>query len=89
MSMIARSFTSTPFRRTMQLARGGGHAEGYNQPTGYPFSEKALLPLVLNDILAGAKRLKEDWEPLFFYGFMDSMVLGSTVIYYKPDTEYG
>ncbi|KAG0089564.1 hypothetical protein BGZ93_006632 [Podila epicladia] len=78
MSMIVRSFTRTPFRKTVQLARGGGHAEGYNQPTGYLFGEKPLP--------AGTKRVKEDWEPWFFYGFMGSMVFGTVVIYYKPDT---
>ncbi|KAF9337735.1 hypothetical protein BG006_003094 [Podila minutissima] len=78
MSMFARSFTRTPFRKTVQLLRGSGHAEGYNQPTGYLFGEKPLP--------AGAKRVKEDWESLFFYGFMGSMVLGTAVIYYKPDT---
>ncbi|KAI9242165.1 MAG: hypothetical protein BYD32DRAFT_457208 [Podila humilis] len=71
MSMIDRSFACTFFRSTVQLARGGGHAQGYNQSTGYFFGEK---------------RVKEDWEPLFIYGFMGSMVFGTAVIYYKPDT---
>ncbi|KAF9217830.1 hypothetical protein BGZ59_009803 [Podila verticillata] len=41
MSMIDRSFACTFFRSTVQLARGGGHAQGYNQSTGYFFGEKA------------------------------------------------
>ncbi|KAF9313225.1 hypothetical protein BG003_005487 [Podila horticola] len=79
MSAITRSFTRSAFRNpSIQLRRGGGHAEGYNQPTGYLFGEKPLP--------AGTKRVKEDWESLFFYGFMGSMVFGTAVIYYKPDT---
>ncbi|KAG0369214.1 ESSS subunit of NADH:ubiquinone oxidoreductase-domain-containing protein [Gamsiella multidivaricata] len=77
-SAIIRSFTRTPFRRAVQLRRGGGHAEGYNQPTGYLFGEKPLPP--------GAKRVKEDWEGIFLYGFMGSMAAGAALIYYKPDT---
>jgi len=38
---MIRSFARTPLRTAaMQLRRGGGHAEGYNQPTGYLFGEK-------------------------------------------------
>jgi hypothetical protein len=42
MSAIARTFTRTPFRRAIQIRRGGHH-EGYNQPTGYLFGEKVLI----------------------------------------------
>ncbi|KAF9189483.1 hypothetical protein BGZ51_009518 [Haplosporangium sp. Z 767] len=77
-SVLARSFTRTPFRRAIQLSRGGGQAEGYNQPTGYLFGEKPLAP--------GAKRVKEDWENLYLYGFFGSMVFGTAVVYYRPDT---
>ncbi|KAI1313073.1 hypothetical protein EDD11_002710 [Mortierella claussenii] len=78
MSAIIRSFTRTPFRNAVQLRRGGGHHEGYNQPTGYLFGEKPLAP--------GTKRVKEDWENLFFYGFFGCMAFGAAVLYYKPDT---
>ncbi|KAF9956607.1 hypothetical protein BGZ65_002562 [Modicella reniformis] len=77
-SAIVRSFTRTPLRRAVQLRRGGGHSEGYNQPTGYLFGEKPLPP--------GTKRVKEDWENMYIYGFMGSMVVGTAIVYYKPDT---
>ncbi|KAF8932004.1 Ndufb11, NADH dehydrogenase 1 beta subcomplex subunit [Dissophora ornata] len=77
-SAMIRSFARTPFRRAVQLRRGGGHAEGYNQPTGYLFGEKPLP--------AGTKRVKEDWENIFMYGLMGSMVFGTALVYYKPDT---
>ncbi|KAF9932459.1 hypothetical protein FBU30_008162 [Linnemannia zychae] len=77
MSAIARAFTRTPIRRAIQLRRGGHH-EGYNQPTGYLFGEKPLAP--------GAKRVKEDWEPLMYYGFFGAMAVATVVMYYKPDT---
>ncbi|KAF9910747.1 hypothetical protein BX616_010791 [Lobosporangium transversale] len=77
-STLIRSFTRAPLRSVAQLRRGGGH-EGYNLPTGYLFNEKPL-PL-------GTKRVKEDWENLYFYGFMGSMVLGTVLVYYKPDTK--
>ncbi|KAF9576327.1 hypothetical protein EC968_009301 [Mortierella alpina] len=76
-SVIIRSLTRTPFRRAVQLRRGG-HGEGYNQPTGYLFGEKPLAP--------GTKRVKEDWENLFVFGFGGAMVLGTVLMYYKPDT---
>ncbi|KAF9170738.1 hypothetical protein BGX21_001612 [Mortierella sp. AD011] len=76
-SPIIRSFTRTPFRAAAQLRRGGGH-EGYNLPTGYLFGEKPLAP--------GAKRVKGDWENMFLYGFGGSMVFGTALVYYKPDT---
>ncbi|KAG0335198.1 hypothetical protein BG000_007722 [Podila horticola] len=44
MSAITRSFTRSAFRNpSIQLRRGGGHAEGYNQPTGYLFGEKVHI----------------------------------------------
>ncbi|KAG0223436.1 ESSS subunit of NADH:ubiquinone oxidoreductase-domain-containing protein [Mortierella sp. GBAus27b] len=77
-SAIIRSFTRTPFRAAAQLRRGGGSSEGYNLPTGYLFGEKPLPP--------GVKRVKEDWENLYFYGFFGSMIAGTVFMYYKPDT---
>ncbi|KAF9585803.1 hypothetical protein BGW38_000655 [Lunasporangiospora selenospora] len=77
-SILARSFVRAPLRSVAQLRRGGGGHEGYNLPTGYLFGEKPLAP--------GAKRVKGDWEGLWFYGFFGSMVFGTAIIYYKPDT---
>ncbi|KAK3811979.1 MAG: Ndufb11, NADH dehydrogenase 1 beta subcomplex subunit [Benniella sp.] len=77
-STIVRSFTRTPFRKAVQLRRGGGGHEGYNLPTGYLFGEKPLAP--------GAKRVKEDWEGMYIWGFMGSMAVGTAFLYYKPDT---
>ncbi|KAI8594765.1 ESSS subunit of NADH:ubiquinone oxidoreductase, partial [Dissophora ornata] len=34
----------------------------------------------------GTKRVKEDWENLFFFGMVGSMVFGAALVYYKPDT---
>ncbi|KAF9431868.1 hypothetical protein BGZ76_011589 [Entomortierella beljakovae] len=78
MSAIIRSFTRTPLRSAVQLRRGGGGHEGYNLPTGYLFGEKPLP--------AGTKRVKEDWENLWMYGFGGCMVFGTIAVYYKPDT---
>ncbi|GJJ69867.1 hypothetical protein EMPS_02216 [Entomortierella parvispora] len=77
-SVMIRSFARTPLRNAALQLRRGGHAEGYNQPTGYLFGEKPLP--------AGTKRVKEDWENLFFYGFFGAMAVGGVLVYYKPDT---
>ncbi|KAG0314751.1 hypothetical protein BGZ99_007871 [Dissophora globulifera] len=77
-SAMIRSFTRTPFRNAIQLRRGGGGHEGYNLPTGYIFGEKPLA--------AGSKRVKDDWENMFLYGFLGSMAFGTVLVYYKPDT---
>ncbi|KAF9392152.1 hypothetical protein CPB97_003797 [Podila verticillata] len=49
-------------------------------------SSPRSLSLIHQPLSAGAKRVKEDWKSLFFYGFMGSMVFGTAVIYYKPNT---
>jgi hypothetical protein len=36
----------------------------------------------------GQKRVKEDWENIYYYGFGGGMLLGAVLIYYKPDTRY-
>ncbi|KAG0244548.1 hypothetical protein BGW41_007311 [Actinomortierella wolfii] len=77
MSLLARSLTRAPLRRTPLLARAGGHQE-YNLPTGYLFGEKPLP--------AGAQRVKEDWESMYVWGFFGSMAFATALIYYKPDT---
>lgn len=38
------------------------------------------------DVNAGQKRVKEDWENIYYYGFGGGMLLGAVLIYYKPDT---
>jgi hypothetical protein len=35
---------------------------------------------------AGQKRVKEDWENLYYYGFFGGMILAGFVLVYKPDT---
>lgn len=51
-------------------------------------SSPRSLSLIHQPLSAGAKRVKEDWKSLFFYGFMGSMVFGTAVIYYKPNTKH-
>ncbi|KDN52981.1 hypothetical protein K437DRAFT_253632 [Tilletiaria anomala UBC 951] len=58
-----------------RFASGGG---GYNPPTGRLFNEKPLPP--------GQKREKEGWESLWTYGMWGSIVFGTVLYMYKPDT---
>ncbi|GAA6058982.1 hypothetical protein JCM10212_001692 [Sporobolomyces blumeae] len=62
-----------PFQR--RAASGGVH---FNEPTGYLFGEKPPAK--------GQKRVREDWESIYYWGMFGGMALGGVLIYYKPDT---
>jgi len=53
-------------------------APHYNEPTGYLFAEKPPAP--------GQKRVKEDWENIWYFGMFGSIGLATVLLYYKPDT---
>ncbi|KAH9022970.1 ESSS subunit of NADH:ubiquinone oxidoreductase [Lactarius pseudohatsudake] len=77
--------STTPLR-TLRTRAGGvtskrfaSHgAPHYNEPTGYLFSEKPPAP--------GQKRVKEDWENIWYFGMFGSLGLAGVLLYYKPDT---
>jgi len=50
----------------------------YNEPTGWLFGEKPPPP--------GQKRLKEDWENIWYVGMFGTMAVATVLLYYKPDT---
>ncbi|CAB4384874.1 unnamed protein product [Rhizophagus irregularis] len=62
----------------VQLRRASGHEPQYNEPGGYLFGERPLPP--------GQKRVKEDWENIWIYGMGGSLLLGTIIAIYKPDT---
>ncbi|KAN0066490.1 hypothetical protein ACQY0O_000584 [Thecaphora frezii] len=74
---IARSSTpkNAPFIQT-RLASGGGAS--YNQPTGRLFGEKPLPK--------GQKRVKEDWETIYYFGMFGTLAFGGLIYAFKPDT---
>ncbi|GAA5913292.1 hypothetical protein JCM6882_000056 [Rhodosporidiobolus microsporus] len=74
-STLARPSPSPSLSTVQQRFASGVH---YNEPTGRLFGEKAPAP--------GKKRVKEDWENIYYYGFGGGMLLGAVLIYYKPDT---
>ncbi|KAF4622897.1 hypothetical protein D9613_001868 [Agrocybe pediades] len=53
-------------------------APQYNEPTGWLFGEKPPPP--------GQKRVKEDWENVWYIGMFGSMAFAAVMLYYKPDT---
>ncbi|XP_006454394.1 Ndufb11 subunit of NADH dehydrogenase 1 beta subcomplex [Agaricus bisporus var. bisporus H97] len=53
-------------------------APQYNEPSGYLFGEKPPPP--------GQKRVKEDWENIWYWGMFGSMAFAAVMLYYKPDT---
>ncbi|KAG5722311.1 hypothetical protein E4T56_gene4808 [Termitomyces sp. T112] len=53
-------------------------APPYNEPSGYLFGEKPPPP--------GQKRVKEDWENIWYIGMYGSMLFAAVMLYYKPDT---
>lgn len=34
----------------------------------------------------GQKRVKEDWENIYYWGMGGGMALAAVLLYYKPDT---
>ncbi|PFH54540.1 hypothetical protein AMATHDRAFT_135062 [Amanita thiersii Skay4041] len=77
---------STSSLRALRLAapraRGARYASHdaphFNEPSGWLFGEKPLPP--------GQKRVKEDWENIWYIGMFGSMAFAALMLYYKPDT---
>ncbi|KAH9445748.1 hypothetical protein MJO28_012390 [Puccinia striiformis f. sp. tritici] len=57
--------------------RFGSDAPHYNQPSGWLFGEKPLKP--------GEKRVREDWELIWYIGFWGTTFVGIMMQVYKPD----
>ncbi|PPQ64432.1 hypothetical protein CVT26_002139 [Gymnopilus dilepis] len=76
-STLARGLRLSSSR--LQCKRFASHeAPHYNEPTGYLFGEKPPPP--------GQKRVKEDWENVWYIGMFGTMAFASVMLYYKPDT---
>ncbi|KAH8556097.1 ESSS subunit of NADH:ubiquinone oxidoreductase [Umbelopsis sp. PMI_123] len=78
MSMFARAFARSSAFKRAAIRRGGHGPASYNEPGGYLFNEKPLAP--------GQKRIKEDWESIYYWGMGGGFALISALLYYKPDT---
>lgn len=37
---------------------------------------------------SGQKRVKEDWENIYYWGMGGGMAIAAVLLYYKPDTSY-
>merc|ERR1711974_26058 len=74
-TLARTAIRSTKTLTQSRLASGGAH---FNEPTGYLFGEKPPAP--------GKKRVREDWEAIYYWGMFGGMALGGVLIYYKPDT---
>jgi len=62
-----------------QTKRYASHeAPQYNEPSGWLFGEKPPPP--------GQKRVKEDWENVWYLGMFGTMAFAGVMLYYKPDT---
>ncbi|RXW19866.1 hypothetical protein EST38_g5965 [Candolleomyces aberdarensis] len=75
------SSASRVLRRTALRSNGrrfASHGEHYNEPSGWMFGEKPLPP--------GQKRVKEDWENVWYIGMIGGMGFAGLMLYYKPDT---
>ncbi|KAK9679260.1 hypothetical protein K7432_016345 [Basidiobolus ranarum] len=81
MSAISRCFLRSPLRNNVRarLTRGG-HGPQYNEPGGYLFNEKPLA--------AGQKRVKEDWEDIWYFGMYGGFLFAAVGLYYKPDSSF-
>ncbi|CAG8718042.1 2666_t:CDS:2, partial [Acaulospora morrowiae] len=83
-SIIKTSCTSRQFFKLQRRNASGGHGDHghhepeWNEPSGYLFGEKPLPP--------GQKRVKEDWENIWYFGMGGCLLLGIVIAIYKPDT---
>ena len=91
-----RAFTSVP-RRALGRRYASHGAPHYNEPTGWMFGEKVIAfhthgnvitlnPHTFQPLPPGQKRVKEDWENIWYFGMFGSMALAAVLLYYKPDT---
>ncbi|KAL1917314.1 uncharacterized protein VTP21DRAFT_4970 [Calcarisporiella thermophila] len=80
MNRVTRVFARSNFQTAAirHVRRGGGHHQEWNQPSGRLFGEKPLAP--------GQKRVKEDWETVYYWGMFGGLTFGAIAYYYKPDT---
>ncbi|KAI9297971.1 hypothetical protein K502DRAFT_300217 [Neoconidiobolus thromboides FSU 785] len=69
--------SSLASRSSRVLRGGGGGGYPYNEPGGRLFNEKPLQP--------GEKRVKEEWEGIWFWGWTAFFTIGFVGYYYKPD----
>ncbi|CAG8434264.1 1767_t:CDS:2 [Ambispora gerdemannii] len=78
--LTKRVSLALPSYTSFRSGSGGGihHEPEWNEPSGYLFGEKPLPP--------GQKRVKEEWENIWVYGFGGSFVIGAILKYYAPDT---
>lgn len=73
--VLGRASSSRKVTGRRYASHGAPH---YNEPSGYLFSEKPLPP--------GQKRVKEDWENVWYIGMFGGMGAVGVLLYYKPDT---
>ncbi|KXN72415.1 hypothetical protein CONCODRAFT_56354 [Conidiobolus coronatus NRRL 28638] len=67
----------SPRATRLNLIKRGGGEHPINEPGGYLFGEKPLA--------AGEKRVKEDWETIWVWGWSAFFVIGAVGWIYKPD----
>lgn len=85
---------AAPRLRSVRFA--SHEAPHFNEPSGYLFGEKVLTSihssyeaypyLYLQPVPPGQKRVKEDWENIWYIGMYGSMLFAAVMLYYKPDT---
>lgn len=76
---LMRTLKATSHCRALLGRRCASHgAPHYNEPGGWLFGEKPPPP--------GQKRVKEDWENIWYVGMFGSMLAAAVLLYYKPDT---
>jgi hypothetical protein len=89
---VLRVGTSQQVATRRFASHGAPH---YNEPTGYIFGEKVRDPLQssfasidsgFQPPAPGQKRVKEDWENIWYFGMFGSIGLATVLLYYKPDT---
>jgi len=82
--MLSSASAVRALRATSTCLRGppkrfGSHGpQSYNEPSGWLFGEKPPPP--------GQKRVKEDWENIWYIGMFGTMAFAAVMLYYKPDT---
>ena len=94
---VARGLRASSSRLPTKRYASHG-APQYNEPSGWLFGEKVRdfsshivrgsydLPAKHQPPPPGQKRVKEDWENVWYIGMFGTMAFASVMLYYKPDT---
>ncbi|SCZ87396.1 BZ3500_MvSof-1268-A1-R1_Chr2-2g04862 [Microbotryum saponariae] len=82
--LFGEKASQTPSSASALSDRG---EESGRESDEHPHTNSVLTPnIALLPILTGQKRVREDWELIFYWGFGGGIALAAVLKFYQPDT---